>query len=382
MDATKINSPVRVALLCTGVDGHRGGVETFFNECFQGLRGTEGLELRLCRGPGMAGPDEHALSCLPRNQRLARLIGRLVRRNGYVVEQLTAFPSFCRFIRQWRPQVIFYSDSNHGFQLFKWRKQIGVDFKLLFSNGGPCRPPFSRTDFVQQVAPLYFDVALAAGEAAAKHFMVPYGIQVPAEPPDSDPAMKRALREKLGLPQDRKVVVSVGWVSKQHKRMDYVIEEIAALGAKRPHLAMVGRMDDSSPEILRLARERLGESGFTAVSVPYDRVVEYYRAADVFALGSLFEGFGRVFLESMMNGLPCLVHEHPVMRYVLGEEGCYGDFSRAGSLTGLLRESLSASETHMDRIRRWEMVERRFSWASLQGDYLKMFQSVARQSSQ
>lgn len=370
--------PVRVALLCTGVDGHRGGIETFFHECFHGLRGTEGIDLRLCRGPGVAGPDEHVLRCLPRNEWLARWLGVLVRRNGYVVEQLTAFPSFCRFVRDWKPDVIFYSDSNHGFQLFKWRKQIGVDFKLLFSNGGPCRPPFNRTDFVHQVAPVYLEAAMAAGEPVGKHFMVPYGINVPAEAPVPDPVGKRALRQQLGLPLEGSVVVSVGWISKQHKRMDYVIEEMAALGAKRPFLAMVGRMDESSPAIIRLARERLGEGGFTAVSVPYDRVEDYYRAADVFVLGSLFEGFGRVFLEALCCGLRCLVHDHPVMRYVLAEEGCYGDFNQAGSLSQLLSEVLSSADSEADRVRRWNMVKTRFSWPSLRRQYLEMFQQVAQ----
>ena len=374
----RLTSPhkLRVALLCTGIDGHRGGIETFFHECFHGLHNIEGIDLVLCRGPGIVGKDEHALPCIPRNTRLARWMGKVIRRDGYVIEQLTAFPAFCRFIRKWRPDVIFYSDSNHGFQLFKWRKRIGVDFKLLFSNGGPCRPPFSRTDFVHQVAPLYLGAALEAGEPASKHFMVPYGINVPSQLPVLDAVERRALRRNLGLPEERKVVVSVGWISHQHKRMDYVIEEVASMGTNRPFLAMVGRLDESSPAIIRLARERLGEDGFVAISVPYERVADYYRAADVFVLGSLFEGFGRVFLEALCFGLRCLVHDHPVMRYVLADEGRYGDFTQAGSLSRLLGDAVLETDSQASQIRRWNMVREKFDWRSLRSEYAEMFRQV------
>ncbi len=370
------DEPLRVALLCTGIDRHRGGVETFFEECFQGLRDTEGLDLRLCRGPGATGANEYALPCIPRNTRLARWLGRVIRRDGYVVEQLTAFPAFCRFIRKWRPDVIFYSDSNHGFQLFEWRKQIGVDFKLLFSNGGPCRPPFSRTDYVHQVAPLYLEVALESGEPESKHVMVPYGINVPSQPPGLDELERRALRRRLGLPEERMIVVSVGWISHHHKRMDYVIEEVATMEEKRPFLAMVGRMDESSSAIIRLARERLGEDGFVAVSVPYDHVADYYRVADAFVLGSLVEGFGRVFLEALCFGLRCFVHDHPVMRYVLADEGRYGDFTQAGSLRRLLDNAVSETDSQASQIRRWNMVRERFDWHSLRSQYAEMFRHV------
>ncbi len=301
----------------------------------------------------------------------------LLRRNGYIIEQISAFPFFARFVRKWKPDIIFYSDSNHGFLLHRWRDWLGVDYKLLFSNGGPCHPPFSRTDFVHQVAPLYQDMALAAGEPAAKHILVPYGINLREDELFITAESKRNLRTKLGLPLDQSVLVSVGWISATHKRMDYVIREVAALGSERPHLAMVGRKDETSIPILALARELLGENGFTAVSVPYDQVAEYYQAADVFALASLFEGFGRVFLEALGYGLPCLVHDHPVMRYVLGEEGSYGDFDQPGSLGELYRQTARCPLRREDQVRRHRMVQTRFGWASLRQSYAKMFKQVA-----
>src|SRR5206468_1987249 len=153
-------------------------------------------------------------------------------------------------------------DANLAFQLFRWRKRIGVPFRLLFSNGGPCHPPFSRTDYVHQVAPLYFDEAIAAGEDPERHRMVPYGIHVPPGSPQSDSAAVRTLRKQLGLPLDRRMVLSVGWIAAQHKRMDYVVNEVAQLPQSRPYLVLLGQMDENSPAIVSLAREKLGAENF------------------------------------------------------------------------------------------------------------------------
>ena len=201
-------SVVRILFTCTGVGIFNRGIESFFREAFDGLRITPGLKTWLIKGAGPATSQEIPVPCIPRTRASGRLLGRLIRRNAYVVEQLSSFPFVVHQIRRLRPDVVFYSDSNLGFQLFRWRKQIGLPFRLLFSNGGPCRPPFDRTDFVHQVAPYYFDQAVRAGEPPTRHFMVPYGISVCA-PPVVEACSRRMLRERLGVPVDRPVVLTV-----------------------------------------------------------------------------------------------------------------------------------------------------------------------------
>src|SRR5438552_4822959 len=340
-----MHRPLRIFFSCSGVGIIDRGIETFFREAFDGLRDTEGLDITLYKGAGEEKPDEHVLWNVPRTGRIARFLGACVRRNSYVAEQLSTFPSIARAIRKHQPDVIFYSDSNLGFQLFRWRKQIGVSFQLLFSNGGPCHPPFNRTDYVHQVAPMYLEEALAAGESPARHFLVPYGILVPAGAPVSDPAEKRAIRERLGLPLDRKIILSVGWIARQHKRMDYVIEEVARMPGPRPFVQLLGAMDDESREIIVLGTRLLGASGFSARSVRYEDVFDYYRAADCFVLASLKEGFGRVYLEALMHGLPVIAHKHPVIEFVVGSEGSLGDLNLEGELAGLLRTELQKTAT-------------------------------------
>lgn len=376
--ATFRSSPIPKTLaLCLGVDGHRGGIETFFRELVDAYSPRPEINLFFVKGRGPKAYREEAVFNIPRNSRMARFLGAALRRNGYVAEQLSAVIPVIRIIRREKPAVVFYSDSNIGFQLLRWREKIGVPFKLLFSNGGPVCPPFPRADYVHQVTPVAFEQALAAGVPAARQRMIPYGISVPVGYPDTSDAIKKQVRERIGLPVERKIVLSVGWVSATHKRMDHLIREIASLRSPRPYLALVGRMDETSEAILSLATKLLGSHGFCAVSVPYERVADFYIAADVFALASLKEGFGRVFLEALIHGLPVIAHDDPVMRYVLGEEGVFVDMSKPSALAPMLEGILGESESPDKAALRRSFVRERFDWDRLAPAYADMFEDCA-----
>jgi 1,2-diacylglycerol 3-alpha-glucosyltransferase len=370
------DTTIRVLFSCTGVGIFNRGIESFFREAFDGLKTAPGLEAWLIKGAGEPKDREIPVWCLPRTGRLAPWIGRRVNRSAYAVEQWSSFFPIVRLIRRLRPHIIFYSEANLGFQLFFRRHWIGVPYRLLYSNGGPSDPPFDRTDYVHQVTPFYHAEALKAGEQVFKHFMVPYGIHVPP-PPNCDPAAKRALRTRLHQPSDRPVILSVGWVSRQHKRMHYVVEELARLPRPRPFLQMLGTMDKSSREIIELAERLLGRDNYSALSVPYEQVTDFYRTADVFVLASLQEAFGRVYVEAMMHGLPVIAHRHPVMEYILGTHGALGDLSRAGELAALLSQELRHAPNHEAGLSRWESARSRFSWQALSPKYYQMFQEIA-----
>jgi glycosyltransferase involved in cell wall biosynthesis len=206
--------------------------------------------------------------------------------------------------------------------------------------------------------------------------MVPYGIDA-GPPPGIDAKQKEQIRRKLGLPMERSIVLSVGWIAKQHKRMDYLIREVASMPVPRPFLQLLGAMDAASSEIIELGNSLLGPDNFSVRSVPYSQVAEYYQAADYFVLCSLKEGFGRVYLEALKHGLPTIAHNFPVMDFVLGDVGIQGDLSREGELTKILSEQLCHPIDQSSANRRWESVRDRFSWKVLSPEYAKMFRKFA-----
>lgn len=354
------------------------GIETFFADAFGGLKGFNGLNLLLVKGAGSKAADERLIWNLPRTGLPARLLGAIAGRNAYVIEQWSSFPAVVREIRAFRPDVVFYSDANLGFLLFRLRDYIGVPYKLLFSNGGPVHPPFVRTDYVHQIAPSHYQEAMRAGEPLGKHFMVPYGINIIPMPNNVSLDTRTALRQRLGLPVDRKIVLSVGWIRTVHKRMDYVIREIASLDRPRPFLQLLGAIDQGSIEVISLGKRLLGVDGFSARSTPCDQVFDYYLAADCFVLASLQEGFGRVYLEALMHGLPVIAHRNPVTEYILGDHATLADLGHPGALASLIPGESQKPPTAALLRNRWASVRDRFSWATLAPAYSDMFQVCAR----
>jgi glycosyltransferase involved in cell wall biosynthesis len=159
--------------------------------------------------------------------------------------------------------------------------------------------------------------------------------------------------------------------------MDYTIDEVAALPEPRPLLVLLGNIDEASPPVLRRGQERLGAENFVARSVNYEEVPPYYQAADVFALASLREGFGRVYLEALIAGLPCVAHDNEVTRYVTAGQAVLCDLASDGAMTEPLYRLLKGPAQPDEAARRREAVRQCFSWEVLCPKYIEMFYRCA-----
>ncbi len=367
----------KVFLPCSGLGRIRRGYESFTQECFEALRGEPRLDLHLFKGGGSPGGNETVLWNLPRASAPARWLGRLLRRDAYFAEQLTFFLGLRRHLAAGRPDVVYFSDGNLGNLLWRWRRKHGQRYRLLFSNGGPLSPPFPRWDMVQQVSSACFEAAKQAGQPDDRQVLLPYGFAIPNKLATLEPAAKAALRARLGLPAERSVLLSVGAVNASHKRMDYLIRELASLPAPRPFLLMLGAREDETPTIAALAENLLGQKDFMIRSVPHEETGGYYAVSDAFALASLHEGFGRVLVEALAHGLPCLAHDYPVAREVLGGDGVFDDFRQPGALARLLGPALAAAGDVAARQARHRNAHRRFSWDALRGRYIEMIRRCA-----
>jgi glycosyltransferase involved in cell wall biosynthesis len=166
-------------------------------------------------------------------------------------------------------------------------------------------------------------------------------------------------------------VLSVGNLDVAVKRMDYVVREVAAL-ATRPCLVMLGQQDRETPEVARLAESLLGAGGYQLRTVRREDVWSYYFAADVFALASLQEGFGLVYVEALAAGLPVIAHDFPVARHVLGEQGSFADLTQPGALAAALCAALGTQRDPVAASRRREFVEANYDWSAVGEQYIEM----------
>lgn len=123
-----------------------------------------------------------------------------------------------------------------------------------------------------------------------------------------DAPAKRALRQRLGLPQEKRILLWVGRLHRGMKGSDRV-ERIARLLPEDRVLVVVG----NGPEyagMLGRCHELVGQGRLVmagSVSAPED----YYLAADEFLFTSYYEPFGLVILEAAASGLP--IYAFPVV---------------------------------------------------------------------
>lgn len=124
--------------------------------------------------------------------------------------------------------------------------------------------------------------------------------------------------DTMGKPHDgtEKIVLDVGALTK-FKRHELVIDAVALLDNTKLVILGCGELENS---LQRYGRKKLGNR-FELKSVPYAEVKKYYQMADVFALPSLGEPFGIVYVEAMAAGLPVVAPDDNIRREIIGEAG-------------------------------------------------------------
>lgn len=239
-------------------------------------------------------------------------------------------------------------------------------YRLLFSNGAPNGPPFTRVDHVQQLLPFYIRDAVALGEPEAKQTLLPYALCFNAYQNQMKLAEQPALRNKLNIPVNRRVILSVGAVNCYHKRMDYVVSEFSKLNSSEYFLVILGQMDKESHLIVNAAERLLSPGSYMIKQVPQQDVNDYFFAADYFLLASFNEGLPRVLIEALSAGLIPIVHDYTVTRETLGNEGVFLDLSNSGVLKSALCQIEGLNRDRKEIITNcWE----RYSWDRLTSQY-------------
>ena len=161
-------------------------------------------------------------------------------------------------------------------------------------------------------------VAAGGYPTAEAERAVGHDLPVTIVPPGVDPTWfcpldgdeRRAARERLGLPVDGRLVVSVSRLVPR-KGMDVLIRAAALLAPDRPDLTVaIGGTGRDRPRLERLVADTAAPVRLLG-RVPHDDLPALYGCGDVFAMlcrnrwgGLEQEGFGIVFLEAAAAGVP------------------------------------------------------------------------------
>lgn len=371
------NGRTRVLLACSGLDHAKRGFESFARECFDVLKDRPELEIELVKGSGPAGDRERSVPTLTRESPLARALGRATRREPFRFEQFEFAFSLLPTLLGTKPDVVYFSEWHTGLGLALLRRLTRSSYGLVLCNGTMMVDSFGHLQRVQELTPAALDEVLRRGGNPARHTMLPLGFAIDAGFEPLPAAARAALRERLGLPRDRRVVLSSAALNRHHKRLDYLIEEVASIAEpERPFLLMAGEPEAETGGIRALARERLGEAGHSIRTVPQREVPDLHHASDVFVLASLGEGLPRALIEALANGMPCLTHDYGVTRYALGDHGRFGDLTQAGGLAGLIRAE-PERDPAQERARHRYAYEK-FGWEGLVPGYVELLRGAAK----
>ena len=169
------------------------------------------------------------------------------------------------------------------------------------------------------------------------------------------PGEREELRRELGLPPDLPLLLFVGFFSRD-KRPDAMYRAWSEIAKRDTCSALVmvgatravhGEVDTTLAPMIRELAVRDGVADRLFLVESTTAIERYFRAADVYVLPSVREGLPIALLEALASGLPCVVHPHPVMQWMVGPGGRIADLSAPGNLSRVLCELSDAPQRRL-----------------------------------
>jgi 1,2-diacylglycerol 3-alpha-glucosyltransferase len=343
-------STIKVAIASSGLGHVSRGIEAWADDLATALY-ERGEDVLLFKGAGTADrPFERVVSCWQRESRATsgllrvlpkRLFWRLGLGCPYAVEQTTFGLNLLRRLRRERVDVLHVQDPQVALIAQRARALGYVRTKTILAHGTEERPELlRRVELLQHLAPWHLEAMKAEGAWKPSWTAIPNFIDVER----FRPGRADDLRRELNIPADALVVLTAAAIKRTHKRIDYLIAEFARLRARRPdlpvYLVVAGGWEAGTDELIAEGERTLGDRVRFLVRFPRTRMPDLYRAADVFALCSLFEMMPIALIEATASGLPCVVHDHPILTWMTGDGGEPSDLSQSGALAGALERLL------------------------------------------
>jgi len=364
----------KLALVSLGLGRVQRGYEVSTARWFDALSGHPGLEVRLFSGADYPGAQQVWSVAQPRTRSIARrLVSEEWRRvlGGPVVGGSLRLGLLLSLLR-WRPDVVWTKSIGVARGVASLRRFFGRAPRIIFANGGQAPPAdYADFDLIQQLTPERYAEALGFGIGEDRMRLLPNFI--PVVRPDRD---RSALRRDFGyLDTDRVVMSAAAW-NRHHKRIDYVIEEVAAIDDASVKLLLCGQPEAETASLKALAASALGPR-VRWITLRSDEVRQAMLMADVFVLASLSEALGQVLIEAALAGIPLVAHPHEGSRFVFADDPSWlVDLSAPGNLTNRLTELFNRPPGPEDLTRHQTHVERRFSSPALVESFVEMVRSL------
>jgi teichuronic acid biosynthesis glycosyltransferase TuaC len=201
-------------------------------------------------------------------------------------------------------------------------------------------------------------------------FCIPNGYSHIFKPMDS-----ALCRRELGLPEDKKILLSVGnlEIIKGH---NHLIEAIKRVTRERKDLLCFIIGDGSQKQALerQIQEENLSDYVRMAGSKPHDRIPAWMNACDLFVLPSLNESFGIVQIEALACGKPVIATSTPGSKEIITSDK-HGLLCRPGDGEDLAEKIMSGLEHEWDSRDILSYAEG-YSWDKIAQEIISLYGTV------
>lgn len=246
-------------------------------------------------------------------------------------------------------------------------------------------------DRVVAISRMMTDEYVAVGVPRERIDHIPNGVNF--ERIRSAPVDVNAIRDTWGIPRNVFVILTVGrnHAQKGFQQIPDLLRQVRDRGADC-YWVLVGSCDG---KVWRKAIELgvtpwlriIPPQGITAKNSegcyqhPSQPLIDAYKAANLFAMTSLWESFGNVMIEAMAAGLPVVSFETAGALDIL-DEGKWGLLSPVGDLSGFA-EHIVGLAMHAQRCRQWAQCAlsraQDYDWRRVGALYTESYQKVFAQ---
>jgi glycosyltransferase involved in cell wall biosynthesis len=368
--------PIKLALVSCGLGRVQRGFEISTSRWQAALSSDPRLDLRVFSGGEF--PNAERVWNIARNDILNSPLGifhTLDERRFwdlcYRLEQMTFSIGFIPKLLSWQPDIVWTKELPLARLLIAIRKLFHLKFKIIFANGDALEPPsYEDFDQIQHLYPDSFDEAARFGIEEKKMHLLPNCVFY-ATPGES----REELRQQFGFQRDDYIIISVAAWNRYQKRLDYLIEEVAALGDPSVKLLLCGHPEAETKALKLLATRELGTNVRWFTLVPEDVHRALY-ISNVFVLPSFSEGLSNALIEAVMAELPVICHPHPGGKYILEDDQWLVDLSAKGALANRLK-TLRGHPRPEEEIKRLQnRAIERFGANTLAGEFFEMVKRV------
>ncbi len=189
---------------------------------------------------------------------------------------------------------------------------------------------------------------------------------------------REKMMEKYGV--KKPYILFVGTLQPR-KNIARLVEAFSILSNKDLNLVVIGRRGWHFQEILD-APEKFGvaERVKFLENISDEELPEFYKAAELFVLPSLYEGFGLPILEAMKYGCPVATSNISSLPEAGGDAAEYFDPNDAGEIAKTIEKVLGNENLRSDMIKKGHEQLKKFSWEKAAKEVLEVFEEVGNKS--